>query len=153
MTNHWNKKINHPNGSVQNNKDPKKDIKFGQMSRFCSLFSSIEMAYCIKNSCHKAVRLIRNTALKLCADCAKQFVRNAQNCGKTNHGFCTMMTQRVHIYMLVREFLARNKTAIMPQPPYLQDLASADFLLFPKRKTLMKGKGFATIEEIKEKWK
>ena len=39
----------------------------------------------------------------------------------------------------------------MPQPPYSPDLASADFLLFPKLKTPMKRKPFATIE-IKEKW-
>ena len=52
--------------------------------------------------------------------------------------------------MLVREFLAKNKTIIMPQPSYSPDLASADFVLFPKLKTPVKGKRFATIEEIKE---
>ena len=31
---------------------------------------------------------IRNIMLNLGADCAKQFVRNVKNCGKTNHGFC-----------------------------------------------------------------
>ena len=39
----------------------------------------------------------------------------------------------------------------MPQPPYSPDLATADFFLFPKLKLQMKGKRFATIEEIKEK--
>ena len=29
--------------------------------------------------------LLRNTTLKLYADCMQQFGRNAQNCGKTNH--------------------------------------------------------------------
>ena len=53
--------------------------------------------------------------------------------------------------MLVREFLAKNKTVIMPQPLYSPDLALADFLFFPKLKTLMKGNHFAMIEEIKEK--
>ena len=28
-------------------------------------------------------------------DCAKQFVRNAQNCGKSNHGFCIMITPQL----------------------------------------------------------
>ena len=55
-----------------------------------------------------------------------------------------------HTSMLVREFLAKNKTVIMPQPPYSLDLTPADFFLFPKLKTQMKGKRFATIEEIKE---
>ena len=53
--------------------------------------------------------------------------------------------------MIVSEFLAKNKTVIMPQQPYSPDLALAEFFLFPKLKTPMKGKRFVTIEEIKEK--
>ena len=48
------------------------------------------------------------------------------------------------------EFLAKIKTVIMPQPPHAPDLAPADFFLFPKLKAPMKGKCFATIEEIKK---
>ena len=55
-----------------------------------------------------------------------------------------------HISMLVLEFLAKNKTIIIPQAPYSPDLAPA---LFPQLKTPMKGKCFATIEEIKDKLK
>ena len=55
--------------------------------------------------------------------------------------------------MLVREFLAKNRTVIMPQPSYLPDLAPADFFLFSKPKTPTKGKRFTTVEEIKEKSK
>ena len=58
-----------------------------------------------------------------------------------------------HTPMLVREFLAKNRTVIMPQPPYSPDLAFADFFLFPKLKTSMKGKRFPTAEEIEEKSK
>ena len=53
------------------------------------------MAWCILSSCHKVVRSKRNTTLKLCGDRAKQFIRNAQNCGKNNHGFCTMITHQL----------------------------------------------------------
>ena len=56
----------------------------------------------------------------------------------------------MHTSMLVREFLNKNKTVIMPQP---LDLAPADFFLFLKLKTPMKGKHFARIEEIKENLK
>ena len=45
-----------------------------------------------------------------------------------NHGFCTMMTQ---------QFLAKNKTLIMPQPRYSPDLAPAGLFTFPKLKTPM----------------
>ena len=53
--------------------------------------------------------------------------------------------------MLMHEISAKNKTVIMPQSAYSLDLAPADFWLFPKLKTPMKGKRYATIEEIKEK--
>ena len=46
-------------------------------------------------SCHRVVGSIRNINLKLCANCVKQFVRNSQNCGKTNHGFCYMITRQL----------------------------------------------------------
>ena len=70
----------------------------------------------------------------------------------------------------MREFLAKNKTVILPQPPYSPDLEEVYFsiktstvfgdrivrtccpltFLFPKP---MKGMRFTTIEEIKEKSK
>ena len=78
-------KHNRPNGSTLNHQDRKKHVKFGQMSRFCSL---------------------------------------------------------------VRNFLAKN-TVIMPWPPYSPDLAPCDFFLLPRVKRPMKGRRFATIEEIK----
>ena len=52
-----------------------------------------------------------------------------------------------------RDFLAKNKTVIMPQSPYSPDLAPCDFFLFPKLKKPMKGKRFATIDEIKSESK
>ena len=53
-----------------------------------------------------------------------------------------------HTSMLMREWLAKNKTIIMTQPLYSSDLATADFFFFPKLNTPMKVKHFATIEEI-----
>jgi hypothetical protein len=38
----------------------------------------------------------------------------------------------------------------VPHPPYSLDLAPADFFLFPKLKTTLKGHRFQTIEEIQE---
>ncbi|KYN13102.1 hypothetical protein ALC57_14709, partial [Trachymyrmex cornetzi] len=54
-----------------------------------------------------------------------------------------------HTSLLVSSFLAKHDTIIMPQPPYSPDLAPCDFFLFPKLKRPMKGRRFATIEEIK----
>ena len=55
--------------------------------------------------------------------------------------------------IFVREFLAKNNTVIMPQATYSPDLNPAEFSLFLKLKTQLKGKRFAKIEEIKEKSK
>ena len=66
---------------------------------------------------------------------------------KTNHGFLHRDNSPAHTLKLVREFLAKNKTVIRTHPPYSAQMAPADFFLFLKLKTPMKGKRFATIEE------
>ncbi|UYV75991.1 hypothetical protein LAZ67_13002040 [Cordylochernes scorpioides] len=54
-----------------------------------------------------------------------------------------------HTSLLVRDFLAKNNTLMIPQPPYSPDLAPCDFFLFPKLKRPMKGRRYATLDEIK----
>ncbi|UYV71490.1 hypothetical protein LAZ67_8003487 [Cordylochernes scorpioides] len=54
-----------------------------------------------------------------------------------------------HTSLLVRDFLAKINTLMMPQPPYSPDLAPCDFFLFPKLKWPMKGRRYATLDEIK----
>ncbi|KAH8404551.1 hypothetical protein KR009_006498 [Drosophila setifemur] len=54
-----------------------------------------------------------------------------------------------HTSLLVRDFLAKNNTLVMPQPPYSPDLAPCDFFLFPKLKRPMKGRRYGTLDEIK----
>jgi len=55
-----------------------------------------------------------------------------------------------HAPLLIREFLAKQETIVVPQPPYSPDLDPADFFLFPKLKSTLKGRRFQTVEEIKE---
>jgi len=55
-----------------------------------------------------------------------------------------------HASLLIREFLVKQETIVMPQPPYSPDLAPADFFLFQKLKSTLKGRRFQTVEEIKE---
>ncbi|PNF42617.1 hypothetical protein B7P43_G01293 [Cryptotermes secundus] len=55
---------------------------------------------------------------------------------------------RPHTAYIVREFLAKNKMAVVPHPPYSPDLAPCDFFLFPKMKIKLKGRRFDTVEEI-----
>ena len=55
-----------------------------------------------------------------------------------------------HASLLIREFLVKQETIVVPQPPYYPDLAPADFFLFPKLKSTLKGRRFQMEEEIKE---
>jgi len=55
-----------------------------------------------------------------------------------------------YVSLLIRSYLVKHQTSIVPHPPYSLDLASADFFLFPKLKTTLKGCHFQTIEEIQE---
>ena len=41
--------------------------------------------------------------------------------------------------LLIHEFLMKHEMTIVPQPPYSPDLAPADFFLFPKWKSSLKG--------------
>jgi len=49
---------------------------------------------------------------------------------------------------LVCNFLAKNETTVVPQPPYSPDLAPVDFFPFPKLKSTLKGCRFDTSDEI-----
>jgi len=56
-----------------------------------------------------------------------------------------------HASLLFREFLAKQETIVVPQPPpHSPDFDPAEFILFPKLKSTLKGRRFQTIEEIKE---
>jgi transposase len=54
-----------------------------------------------------------------------------------------------HSALRVSKFLAGKGMSAMDNPPYCPDLAPADFWLFPKLKSVLKGKRFLVIENIK----
>ena len=54
-----------------------------------------------------------------------------------------------HTSLLVREFLAKNNTVTVPQPPYSPDMAPCDFFLLQKIKRTLKGRRFTAIDDIK----
>jgi len=55
-----------------------------------------------------------------------------------------------HALLLIRSYLAKHQTSVVPHPPYSPDLAPADSFLFLKLKTTLKGRRFQTIEKIQE---
>jgi len=55
-----------------------------------------------------------------------------------------------HVSLLIRSYLAKRHTSVVPHPHYSPDVAPADFFLFPKLKTTLKGRHFQTIDDIQE---
>lgn len=85
----------------------------------------------------------------------------ADECGISVGSCHTILTETLDMHHVAAEFvlqmltdeqdfLTKTGTAVSPQPPYLPDLAPADFSLFPMLKSTLKGRSFDTIEEIKE---
>jgi transposase len=54
-----------------------------------------------------------------------------------------------HTSVLIHQFLAEQKMAVIPHPPYSPDMAPCDFFPFPKMK--LKRRQFDTNEEIQAK--
>jgi histone-lysine N-methyltransferase SETMAR len=54
-----------------------------------------------------------------------------------------------HSSLRVPQFLAGKGISAMDHPPYSPDLAPADFWLFPKLKSVLKGKRSSDVEDIK----
>jgi hypothetical protein len=79
-------------------------------------------------------------ALKLCSNCIRPEITNTWVLHHDN--------APSHASLLVREFLAKQTVAMLPQPPYSPDLALPDFFLFPWLKSSLKG--HAVTNALKE---
>jgi histone-lysine N-methyltransferase SETMAR len=55
-----------------------------------------------------------------------------------------------HTCSKVTDYLTKIGIATVPQPPYSPDLAPADFFLFPKVKSSLKGHLHGTVSAVKE---
>jgi len=55
-----------------------------------------------------------------------------------------------HTAVSINEFLAEKSIPVVPQPPYLLDLSSCDFFLFPQLKNHLKGRHFGTLDNIQK---
>jgi len=65
----------------------------------------------------------------------QQFVSPSRQCSSTPVG-------------LVKDFLAKNNVTTLKHPPHSPDLAPADFYLFPRLESALKGQGFCDATDI-----
>jgi transposase len=55
-----------------------------------------------------------------------------------------------HNPTIVKQFLAQPKVTVIDRPPYSPHLAAADYFLFPKVKSHLKGRLFDSISDIQK---
>ena len=55
-----------------------------------------------------------------------------------------------HNATIVKQFLAQQKVTVLNHPPYLPDLAPADYFFFPKVKSHLNGRLFDLISDIQK---
>jgi hypothetical protein len=56
-----------------------------------------------------------------------------------------------HNALSVKQVLANNNITLLEHPPYMPELASCDFYLFPDIKSVLKGTHFVSVENVKAK--
>ena len=55
-----------------------------------------------------------------------------------------------HNVTIVKQFLVQQKVTVLDHPPYSPDLAPADYFLFPKVKSHLKGRLFDSISDVQK---
>jgi len=68
-------------------------------------------------------------------------------CG-SGDGFLLHDNAPSHNATIFKQFLAQRKVTVLDHPPYSPDVAPADYLLFPKVKSYLKGRLFDSITDI-----
>ena len=96
---------------------------------------------------HKAGQSIRSIIWKLCNVFVSQEKR--PDARRENRQMLQHDNAPSHSSFLVRDVLAKHATTVLPQPPYSPDLAPADFFLFPKLKSTLKGHRLESVKAIK----
>ena len=77
--------------------------------------------------------------------------RKRHDLWKNNSWFLHHDNAPSHTAMVVRQFLAKHNTNIIPQAPYSPDMAPCDFFLFNRLKNPLRGRYFETTDIIKQK--
>jgi hypothetical protein len=65
-----------------------------------------------------------------------------------NHNWLHDDNAPTHTSLKTTEFVTNDNMVIVPNPPYLLDLAPCDFTLFPKLKMKLKGQRFEIVSDI-----
>ena len=87
-----------------------------------------------KGEMERLLNRIRRVRLCMCESADRFLLHNAPS----------------HNATIVKQFLAQRKVTVLDHPPYSPDLAPADYFLFPRVKSHLKGRLFDSISYIQK---
>jgi len=118
----------------------------GNHGRECGKSLTMKVS-CIRNLFHQERRWMENSIAAFWGDWGKHSVQTSKH-GATTPGPCIMTTLWLINHSMCTRFLLLQIWQSSPYPPYLLDLATCEFFLFPKMKLKLKGWRYDGIEEI-----
>jgi transposase len=74
--------------------------------------------------------------------------RNTQKNWRTNSWVLFDDNAPAHRSVVVKDFLAETYVKTVQRPPYSSEMAAADFYLFPRLKSTLKGRRFCDTADI-----
>ncbi|UYV75744.1 hypothetical protein LAZ67_13001188 [Cordylochernes scorpioides] len=109
-----------------------------------------ERAWCIMSSCHRVRTVNKEYYLQVMRNLREAIRQKRPDLWKNKNWRLHHDNAPAHTSLLVRDFLAKNNTLMMPRSHRIPQIwTPCDFFLFPKLKRPMKGRRYATLDEIK----
>jgi hypothetical protein len=118
-------------GAFQLNRNQKNHSEVVQKSKSCWLFSLTIAMLCTRNSCRK---VNKECYLSVVRRLREQIQRKGPNLWKEFFWIKHHINAPSHGAIIVNEFWTIPSTNTIEEPPYLPDMAPAEFFLFPKFK-------------------
>ena len=114
-------------------------------------FFFIPVAPCTTNTHQKTRQLTRSTTCRFYVAFEKLYEESSPTCGQQRIFSSTMTMPPAYSAHVIHAFLAQNSMTFVRHAPYSPDLAPCDFWLFPKLKTILKGRRFQSREDTMKK--
>jgi len=120
-------------------------------SRQCWSHSSTAMASSIRNSFLRVKPWIPHSTKKFWNGCYNASNRVRPESHTSGQWMLVHDNAPAHCAIRVHQFLAQRGVRVLHHPPSSPDVAPADFFLFPRLKSIMKGARFADVAAIQER--
>ena len=134
------------NGKRPLHRDWKKQDKWGQMWKWCSLFFFDVQGIVHREFIPPGQTVNQEFYLEVLRRLRENVQRKRSELWRSGDWFLHHDNVPIHTALSVTRYLASLEWTVVPHPPYSPDLAPCDFFLLQTMKKTLKGQRFATVE-------